>query len=115
MINNNENDKHSRIYNKKRWRKKRERILKRDKYLCQLSLRYGEKREADTIHHIFPVEYYPELRFVNWNLISLSKEMHNRMHSRDSHNLTREGRELQDRYRYKYINWCKRNNKTPHF
>ena len=57
------------IYNSKAWKNKREYILRRDHYLCQESKRYGKHIEAETVHHIFPLEDYPELAFVNWNLI----------------------------------------------
>lgn len=41
-----------------------------------------------------PLEFYPEYRTVGWNLISLCRECHNRMHDRDSHELTEEGNKL---------------------
>ena len=42
-------------YKSKRWIHKREAILRRDKYQCQLSKRYGKIRQAEVVHHIFPV------------------------------------------------------------
>lgn len=102
-------------YKKKRWKRKREQILRRDKYLCQISIRYGKQVEADTVHHIFPIEFYPDLKYLNWNLISLSRAEHNKLHSRDSHNLTKAGLELQNRYKQKYLNWCKKNGVKPRF
>ena len=100
-------------YKSKRWKRKREQILRRDEYLCQLSKRYGKRIEADTVHHIFPIEYYPELKYLNWNLISLCREQHNRLHSRDTHNLTDEGKKLQQRYYPKYLNWCRKKGVEP--
>ena len=84
-------------YNSKRWQRLRERILKRDNYMCQYSKRYGRRTQANTVHHIYPAEKYPEYQWCEWNLISLSSEAHNMMHDRDSHELTSEGKRLQDR------------------
>lgn len=78
----------------KTWKKKRAVILRRDKYKSQLSARYGRSVEADTVHHILPVEYFPEYKLIDWNLISLSSEEHNRMHDRTTHRLTAEGMAL---------------------
>ena len=85
------------IYHLKRWEKKRNSILRRDKYICQHFKRYGKKLQADTVHHIFPVEFYPEYTWCDWNLISLSSKAHNMMHDRDTHELTKLGRELMEK------------------
>ena len=58
------------------WRKKREKILRRDGYTCQLSKRYGKNVPADAVHHIFPREEFPEYALADWNLISVSTAMH---------------------------------------
>lgn len=81
-------------YRTKRWQAKRKKILKRDKHLCQISLRYGKRVEADTVHHIYPIKEYPQYAWCDWNLISLSKEAHNRLHNRADDSLTSEGLEL---------------------
>ena len=83
------------IYKTTRWEKKRLHILKRDKYLCQDTLRYGKRVDADTVHHIYPVEDYPQYAFCNWNLISLSNKAHNSMHDRTTNKLTAKGLVLQ--------------------
>ena len=72
-------------------------MLRRDGYECQISLRYGKHVEADTVHHIFPADKYPEYEWEPWNLISLSREIHNKMHIRDTQELTAEGRKLMER------------------
>lgn len=82
------------FYKSKQWEQKRERILRRDKYFCQLSLRYGKAIEAKHVHHIFPLEYYPEYRLNDWNLISLCNAEHNKLHDRETHKLTRAGLDL---------------------
>ena len=75
----------------------RERVLKRDNYMCQYSKRYGKRVQADTVHHIYPADKYPEYRYCEWNLISLSNEAHNKMHDRNKGELTEEGKRLQKR------------------
>lgn len=72
-------------------------MLRRDGYLCQISLRYGKRIEADTVHHIFPADRFPEYQWEPWNLISLAGAVHNRLHVRDSQELTDEGRQLLER------------------
>lgn len=91
-------------YKGRRWLKLRERILKRDNYICQYNKRYGRLVQANTVHHIFPAEQYPEYQYCEWNLISLSAEAHNIMHDRDSHELTDEGLKLQERLKRKLQN-----------
>lgn len=88
-------------YTSKRWAKLRERILKRDGYICQYNKRYGRLVQANTVHHIYPADEYPEYEWCEWNLISLSAEAHNRMHDRESHQLTDEGLRLMKRVKKK--------------
>ncbi|TKI55111.1 HNH endonuclease [Brevibacillus antibioticus] len=90
------------LYKSRRWKRKREAILRRDKYMCQESKRYGKTEPATTVHHIYPLEFYPELAFVDWNLISLSDKQHNAMHERVTHELTALGRAWQERVRDKF-------------
>ena len=78
-------------YKTRRWRILRESILRRDKHKCRESLRYGITREANTVHHIWPAEDYPEYAWCPWNLISLSAEQHDAMHDRFSGKLTELG------------------------
>ncbi|MCR5448443.1 MAG: hypothetical protein K6F23_03535 [Solobacterium sp.] len=82
------------FYKSTRWKKLRESILRRDGYMCQLTKRYGKLVEANTVHHIFPREYFPEFQWETWNLISLSAVAHNTLHDRDTDQLTEEGLEL---------------------
>ena len=82
-------------YKDKRWIKKRAAILRRDRFICQEARRYGKSVEANTVHHIYPVESYAELAFEDWNLISLSDGRHNEMHDRDTHEITEKGKRWQ--------------------
>ena len=68
------------------WKRKRAMILRRDGYMCQLSKRYGKRVEAEVVHHIFPLEAYPEY--------ALSKAAHNKLHDRITNELTDEGKKL---------------------
>lgn len=79
------------MYKNRKWIEKRKHILKRDGYVCQESKRYGQIVEAQHVHHIYPVELYPELRLENWNLISLSQSQHNEMHDRNTRAITKKG------------------------
>lgn len=82
------------LYDLKRWREKREHIMRRDAYQCQWSKRFGKLIQAEIVHHIFPADEFPEYAFADWNLISISKKVHNQLHDRDTNELTESGREL---------------------
>ena len=84
-------------YKTSRWKKKRERILKRDNYECRECRRYGKTTQANTVHHIKPVEHYPELMYISKNLISLCGSCHNEMHDRITDELTAKGLALLER------------------
>ncbi|NOJ73896.1 HNH endonuclease [Paenibacillus alvei] len=88
-----------------KWKRKRVKILRRDEYRCQESKRYGKTEPATTVHHIYPIELYPELALTDWNLLSLSARKHNAMHIRDSHELTELGKYWQERVKDKFEEW----------
>lgn len=79
-------------YNCKRWKRKREWILKRDGYMCQRCKRYGRQREAKTVHHIKHADEYPELAYKDDNLISLCDACHNAEHPEKAKKKNRGGR-----------------------
>ena len=79
------------FYKSKRWEAMRAAVLRRDGYLCQVSKRYGKRVAADTVHHIFPRDIYPEYQWQPWNLISLSASVHDEMHDRQTGALTDKG------------------------
>lgn len=81
-------------YTSKKWKAKRKAILLRAGYKDEYDARFGKSTEADTVHHIFPAERYPEYAFCDWNLIALSNKNHNRCHVRGSHELTDFGNSL---------------------
>lgn len=65
--------------------------MRRDGYRCQLSKRYGKSVPAELVHHIYPVDEFPEYAFEPWNLVAVSRAAHNKLHDRDSDKLTAEG------------------------
>lgn len=85
------------FYNTKKWKDKRLKVLRRDKYICIECKRYGKITEATTVHHIYPYELFPELKLNLNNLISLCEKCHNEMHNRNNHAITKKGKELQKR------------------
>ncbi|MFU1798198.1 HNH endonuclease [Paenibacillus azoreducens] len=68
------------FYKSKEWRKCREKVLIRDHYLCQQCLRKGILTTANTVHHIKPLEDYPELALDENNLESICPTCHNKEH-----------------------------------
>lgn|SRR5690606_1700796 len=90
-----------RFYKSKQWRRKREIILRRDEYQCQECRRYGKVTPATTVHHIFPLEIYPELKLVNDNLISLCNKCHESMHNRITGEMTEKAISWQNRMKTK--------------
>lgn len=85
------------FYKTSGWKNKRTKILKRDEYMCQECKRYGRTAAATTVHHIIPLSwcliYGIELALASINLISLCDKCHNKMHDRDSDQLTSLGLE----------------------
>ena len=80
------------FYKTTKWKHKRERILRRDEYLCQECKRYGKTTPATTVHHIIPLAwcliYNIALALASINLISLCDKCHDKMHDRASNKLT---------------------------
>jgi 5-methylcytosine-specific restriction enzyme A len=85
------------FYKTTRWKSKREKILKRDEHLCQDCKRYGKRREATTVHHMYPFRERPDLRLTNWNLISLCQTCHGKMHNRETDELTLLGEQWREK------------------
>ena len=78
-------------YHSKRWRALSAKAMRRDGYKCQIAARYGRNEPAEIVHHIYPADEYPEYAWCMWNLISLSRAAHNRLHDRENNTLTPEG------------------------
>lgn len=86
-------------YESQRWKRLARAVMRRDGYMCQLSKRYGKRVPAEVVHHIYPVDEYPEYAYEPWNLIALSRAAHNRLHDRNTDALTAEGVALMRRMR----------------
>ncbi len=83
------------FYNSKRWKQKREHILRRDGWMDQVMLHAGVKIEANTVHHILPREEYPQYAMCDWNLISVNIMTHKqRLHEKYTGKLTKTGKAL---------------------
>lgn len=70
------------FYDTKKWIRLRESVLVAAEYKDQLALREGRMLPAQTVHHIFPRDKYPEYELQRWNLIAVSMETHNLLHNR---------------------------------
>ena len=90
------------FYHSPKWERIRAKILRRDKYLDQYAKRFGRMKEAEVVHHIFPRSDFPQYQYETWNLISLSRETHNRMHDKTNDELSDAGIELLRRTARKY-------------
>lgn len=66
----------------------REKVLRKDHYLCQECLRYGRKTPATVAHHVKHADEYPELQYVVSNGRALCAMCHNKEHpEKGGHNL----------------------------
>ena len=97
-------------YHSTRWRRKREHILRLDNYMDVIDKKYGRITEATTVHHIYPVKFYPEYIYCDWNLISVSQKTHNMLENRQTGELTEMGRQLMEKT-VPGVDW--RQQKTP--
>lgn len=100
------------FYEDKRWKRKRQKILLRDGYKCQEAKRFGQYEEATTVHHIYPVEDYPELAYEDWNLISVSGKRHNTFHDRITGGITEKGQYWQNKRHVEFDRWKERHPPT---
>lgn len=68
------------FYDSPKWRRKRNAILRRDHYQCQLCKRFGRITPAKLVHHKLELSEYPELAFDDDNLVSVCQACHNKLH-----------------------------------
>lgn len=69
------------FYQNQTWRNKRKEILKRDNNECQVNKSLGQvSTDKLIVHHIKPLEYFPELAMDDSNLITVSHTNHNIIH-----------------------------------
>lgn len=98
------------MYKTKKWERKRQFILKRDGFICQEAKRYGLLEQATQVHHIYPLDKFPELAFENWNLVSLTNMNHNRMHDRNTREITALGKRWQRRRQKEFNKFYEKRN-----
>lgn len=67
-------------YMANRWKRKSEKVKRRDGYMCVRCKRYGKTVPAAVVHHIKHVDECPELAYVDENLVSLCQACHNKAH-----------------------------------
>lgn len=101
------------FYKTRKWMKACEKSKRNHKYLCQESLRYGRREEAEMVHHIFPLEEYPELALVQWNLLPVTFKRHNTFHNRFDNTLTAKGKYWQEKRRKEFDQWLKEKEQAP--
>lgn len=78
----NKRDKQSKkIYNSKDWQRVRERVLTYYNYLCRDCLYNKKITPYNVVHHVKELKDYPELAFVESNLVPLCHACHNKTHS----------------------------------
>lgn len=87
------------FYNSTKWKKKRAKILRRDKYQCQRCKRYGKLTEATMVHHIIEIEEDPSLALVDSNLVSLCKACHEKQHPEKAQKASRYRKSFGDPYK----------------
>jgi len=82
------------FYDSRRWDSLRASVLRRDKYRDMVKHRYGKNVPAELVHHIFPIDEFPEYMWQAWNLISVGRATHNQLHDRNTDELTELGKDL---------------------
>lgn len=86
------------FYKTSKWTRKRDQVLRRDGWRCQVSKRYSFLPVvAETVHHVLPLEDFPEYALEGWNLLSVSNKVHNQLHDRNTGELTELGLEVAER------------------
>jgi 5-methylcytosine-specific restriction enzyme A len=91
------------FYNSKQWKRKRQVVLKRDEYKCRECKRYGKGTPAKVVHHIFPLEDYPEHKLNSNNLISLCNACHEQMYDRVNKVMKEKGIQWMERMKDKIL------------
>lgn len=79
------------FYKTNKWVALRNTALIRDKYMCQCCKANGKSINASCVHHIFPIERYPDYKYELWNLMSLCDKCHDEMHNHYTGELSKKG------------------------
>lgn len=78
-INNNRDDV---FYKSWTWQKKREEIVDRDNYECQVCKTLGSVGPGDVVHHELELRARPDLGLDSDNLTTLCHPCHNKIHKK---------------------------------
>ena len=79
------------FYKTNKWAALRNTALIRDKYMCQCCKANNRMTNATCVHHIFPIERYPQYAYEIWNLMSLCDKCHDEMHNHYTGELSKKG------------------------
>lgn len=79
------------FYKTNKWAALRNTALIRDKYMCQCCKANNRMTNATCVHHIFPIERYPQYAYETWNLMSLCDKCHDEMHNHYTGELSKKG------------------------
>lgn len=101
------------FYKSRKWQAKRAYVMRKYKYEDQDAKRYGRCVEATMIHHIYPLQEYPELALETWNLLPLSQASHNRMHDRLTDEITSHGKVWQRKRERQFNDYYQRHEAPP--
>ena len=83
--------KENQFYKTNKWVALRNTALIRDKYMCQNCKANNKAVNADCVHHVFPIESYPQYSYELWNLMSLCTKCHDEMHNHYTGELSKKG------------------------
>lgn len=75
--------------------------MKRDGYRCRECKRFGRSSTAEMVHHVFPLEDYPDYKLSDDNLLSCCQNCHNTFHDRNNDEVTEQGIYWQRKLRQK--------------
>ncbi len=100
----NYNSNHS-AYLGKHWKHARAIALRHAKYEDQEARRYGRTVTATMVHHIYPLADWPDLAYVQWNLLPLSTTSHNKMHDRITDEVTDLGKYWQQKRKKEFADY----------
>ena len=79
------------FYKTNKWVALRNTALIRDKYMCQCCIANNKQVNATCVHHVFPIERYPQYSYELWNLMSLCDKCHDEMHNHYTGELSKKG------------------------
>lgn len=79
------------FYKSNKWLSLRNTALIRDKYKCQCCIANNKQVNATCVHHVFPIERYPDYKYELWNLMSLCDKCHDEMHNHYTGELSKKG------------------------